>query len=55
MYLHVYIIHIHSVHVRFVPVSCVGRALGLESRVSWVLVPPEAADKKSSSGVVELC
>ena len=24
--------------------SSVGRALGLESRVSWVRVPPEAAD-----------
>ena len=34
--------------------SIVGRALGLESRVSWVRIPPEAANffsgKKTSSG-----
>ena len=39
--------------------SSVGRALGLESRVSWVRVPPEPADfslKKSSLNcVVLLC
>ena len=39
--------------------SSVGRALGLESRVSWVRIPPEPADFSlkimSSSGVVELC
>ena len=37
--------------------SSVGRALGLESRVSWVQIPPEAAGfslEKSSSGVIEL-
>ena len=49
--------------VRFIPASCATsvaqlvRALGLESRVSWVRVSPEAADfslVKSSSGIVEL-
>ena len=34
--------------------SSVGRALGLESRVSWVRIPPEVAnfslEKKTSSG-----
>ena len=36
--------------------SSVGRALSLESRVSWVRVPPEAADfLRKKSSVVELC
>ena len=38
--------------------SSVGRALGLESRVSWVRVPPEAADfslKKSLPQVSLKC
>ena len=45
--------------VRFIPATSVARALGLESRVSWVRVPPEAADfslpRVSLNCVVFLC
>ena len=61
--MYIYCIHMQVyVHVLYMLASIcssVGRALGLESRVSWVRVPPEVELiflwKKYSSGVVELC
>ena len=49
---HIPILHLYQLLLNVYTCSSVGRALCLESRVSWVRVPPRAAPFSFEKGVV---